>query len=105
MGVAPELVVADVRELQLAAVQASPSLIILKYALIPSATTEKTPPVGLFVWVAIAATWISVSLTPGAVTWTFFLRSSGLTEFGRCPLRDRRRRLARWTRRSRTPPR
>ncbi len=50
----------------------------------PSANGEKSP-VGLLVLVTTAATRISVSVTPGAVIWTFFLRSSALTEPGVVP--------------------
>src|SRR6266550_322154 len=47
----------------------------------PSANGEKSP-VGLLVAVTIAVVWISVPVTPFAVTGTFFLRSSGLIEIG-----------------------
>src|SRR3989440_6725651 len=57
-----------------------PSLIILKYALMPSTNTEKSPPVGLLVLVTTASTRISVSVTPGAVTGTCLLRSAPLNE-------------------------
>ena len=54
------------------------SLTILKYALMPSTRPAYDPPVGLLVFVTIVATSISVLLTPGAETGTFFLRSAAL---------------------------
>src|SRR5262245_35378419 len=53
------------------------SLTIWKYALTPS-TSGAYEPVKLFVLEVIAATSISVLVTPGAVTGTFFLRSDAL---------------------------
>src|SRR5258708_719852 len=44
----------------------------------PSTSGAYDAPVGLFVFVTIAATSISVLLTPGAVTGTFVLRSAAL---------------------------
>ncbi len=51
----------------------------------PSASTDQSPPVGFWVFVTTAATWISLSVTPLALTCTFFLRSSGLMEIGVLP--------------------
>ena len=48
----------------------------------PSTNTEKSPPVGLLVFVTTASTRISVSVTPGAETCTFVLRAAGLTDAG-----------------------
>src|SRR5262245_30206791 len=60
-------------------------LIISKYARMPSASGPKLP-VGLLVSVITALTLICLSVTPGAVIGTFFLRSSALVVLVVAPL-------------------